>query len=239
MGAKPLPLWSVKINPMIIVGAVGLGVVGFIAATDPSSLDSSSQNPSPPSEPAHKAPIQDSALTPYTREEFPKTFDKFGSRISEIEAFRKKAAELASRNEECSTVVLSSLSLSSSTNTNLEFFVNCTNGSQYRQFRFSESELSSATESTVAISQKDKAIPEAQARKVCTRAIIDKANHPSTVEFNPFGSSYKVFPVNGNVAYYAQFSAQNSFGTKLKYEAQCLITPKSLVEISFLRERTS
>ena len=228
-----------KINPMILVGAIGLGVVGYIAATDPSSLDSSSQTTASSSQSTHKAPIQDSALTPYTRDQFPKTFDQFGSRITEIEAFRKKAAELASRNEQCGAVELSSLSLSSSTINKLQFFVNCTNGGDYRQFRFSEAELASATDTTVATSQKDKAIPQAQAREFCRKAITAKANHPSTVEFNPFGSSYKVFPMNGNVAYYAQFSAQNSFGTKLKYEAQCLITPKAVVEVSYLRERTS
>jgi len=68
--------------------------------------------------------ISSYALDPYTKEGYPKTIKEFGSRLSEIEAYRRKAAELAIDQFGCEFVEIVELS-TNATLKHLVFFVDC------------------------------------------------------------------------------------------------------------------
>ena len=74
------------------------------------SVGTASSKASAPKAKPHKAEISSYALTPYTPDQYPKTFAKFGSRMDELEAYRRKAAETAARNPQCKQVDGSELS---------------------------------------------------------------------------------------------------------------------------------
>ena len=81
--------------------------------------------------------VSKGALHPYTREHYPDTFAKYGSRINDIERYRKKAALKAASSPTCDFVTTSELS-GRSTIGNLQFWADCKNGTR---IRFSEDEL--------------------------------------------------------------------------------------------------
>ena len=58
----------------------------------------------------HKARIPEYVLSPYTRSQYPSTFAKYGSRMAEVEAYRRKAAETAARNPKCKQVDVAEIS---------------------------------------------------------------------------------------------------------------------------------
>lgn len=68
--------------------------------------------------------ISSYALDPYTKEGYPKTIKEFGSRLSQIETYRRKAAELAIDQFGCGFVEIIELS-TSATIKHLVFFVDC------------------------------------------------------------------------------------------------------------------
>ena len=66
-----------------------------------------------------------SALSPYTASGYPETTSRFASRLSEIQSYRRRAAELAIDSGVCKSVSLSELSLSKSNLNHLHFWVDC------------------------------------------------------------------------------------------------------------------
>lgn len=71
--------------------------------------------------------ISSSALFPYTKEGYPKTVAKYGTRLKEIKFLRRKAAEIAADSGKCDYVLMSELSLSRSKLNHLHFWVDCKN----------------------------------------------------------------------------------------------------------------
>lgn len=71
--------------------------------------------------------IRSSALSPYTKQGYPKTVAKYGSRLAEIESLRRKAAEMAVDSGKCDYVLMSGLSDSKSSLNHLHFWVDCRN----------------------------------------------------------------------------------------------------------------
>ncbi len=70
--------------------------------------------------------ISSYALAPYTNKGYPETIKEFGSRLKEIESYRRKAAEIAIDSYGCGYVEMVELS-TKSTIKHLIFFVECNN----------------------------------------------------------------------------------------------------------------
>lgn len=81
------------------------------------------------------------------------------------------------------------------------------------------------------------AFDESISRKMCSDAIKDNVNHPSTLDVNTFTGYATRVANNGNREVIQTFSAKNSFGLKLNYRARCLVTPDGKMEISINEEK--
>jgi hypothetical protein len=184
------------------------------------SSDTGAATSAAPPASAHKAPIPDYALTPYTQDQYPKLFAAFGSRIDDVERLRRAAAEKAASSPTCDGVEIVELSLDRSSLSDLNFFVDCANTTR---FRFSESELASAGP---AASESQKAWSEADARSACEDLIRRSATIPTTVKVHSFlGTSVYKAPTTGNVVVTSDFDAKNAFGTEIGYRAKCYFEP--------------
>ena len=164
--------------------------------------------------------IDEYVLTPYTRASWPKTFDKYGDRMPQLERFRRLAAEAAARNSECDKVIASEIS-DQGTYSSMQFFVDCEN---MKRFRFSESELTAGN--AVAASEESKAYSLSEATTLCRSLIENNVVHPSTLSVNLLDVGYQKFPSTGNVWTKINFKAKNSFGLELKYQAKCIFKPQ-------------
>ncbi|EKO3969241.1 hypothetical protein EF707_08325 [Vibrio fluvialis] len=74
--------------------------------------------------------ISSYALSPYTKQAYPKTVKKYGSRLKEVERFRRKAAEMAIDSGKCDFVEMSDISDKSSIQ-HLIFWVDCRNKQRF------------------------------------------------------------------------------------------------------------
>lgn len=72
------------------------------------------------------SPIEELAIAPYTKEDYPGVVAKFGGAIPAINADRKKAAEIAAQSDACDTVQNSQVS-SRSPMANRHYWVECGN----------------------------------------------------------------------------------------------------------------
>ena len=217
-----------KIRNLIIAGTIAGSVLAAISAGSKNSqtkaqsqdktdkaISSKKVFQSAPEKP-YKASISEWAIKPYTRDQYPKTFATYGSRMNALQAYRVKAANVVSQERSCDEVVMSEISTVRGGLNNMHFFVDCNNGTR---FRFSETELDKST--VVAISEADKIISEEAAEKSCESMIASSANYPSTVSIFPFQKSYDTFAQTGAATYKQGFSAKNAFGLELKYVAFC------------------
>ena len=165
----------------------------------------------------YKAPIEPYAIKPYAAAGgYAKTVAKYGPRLAELQAYRIKTANAAAANEACDKVIMSEISTMRGGLNDMHFWADCENG---RRFRFSESELDA---NAAAVSESDKALTQDQAQDRCQQLIYDAATHPSTVRINWLSGSYGKFDQTGATEYRASFSAKNSFGTDLRFNARCL-----------------
>lgn len=76
------------------------------------------------------------------------------------------------------------------------------------------------------------AYPETESRMACRSAIEASTLHPSTLDIHDVLGYATEVHNNGNRTVIQEFTAQNSFGTELKYRARCLIQPNGKVEIT-------
>ena len=170
---------------------------------------------------SRKAIISEYALTPYTQGQYPKLFEAFGSRISDIERFRRAAAEKVASSSTCDRIDVVEVSQERSSLADLHFFLDCGNGTR---FRFSESELVDTT--IPALSETDKAWSESNTRSACEDLIRNNATIPATVKIHRFmGTSTYKAPSSGNVVVTMDFDAKNAFGTQIGYQAKCYFKP--------------
>lgn len=164
--------------------------------------------------------ISSSALSPYTKQGYPKTIAKYGSRLSEIEALRRKAAEMAVDSGKCDYVTMSELSDSKSSLNHLHFWVDCRNKQRIYLDEFQIKEGSSV------LTQEEKSWDEASALTACQRAIKDRALIPSEVDIHTIlGTSFYKAPTTHNVVLRMDFDAKNALGTEIPYTATCHFEP--------------
>ena len=183
----------------------------------------------------HKAPIESYALSPYTRSGYPKTFAKYGSRMGEVEAYRRKAADAAAKNPQCKKVNMAEVSTYKGSVNNLHFWVDC-NDNDMKRFTFTEGELDA---NVAAVTQAEKAFSKVQAGKLCGDLITDSVNYPSTLGINNFDIGFKKFEPLGNVKVWMNFKAKNAFNLELKYTATCTFEPGNPNGEIVIKERTS
>ncbi|MCP1757902.1 hypothetical protein [Bradyrhizobium elkanii] len=78
---------------------------------------------------------------------------------------------------------------------------------------------------------------ETSSRRLCEAAIKESASHPSTVNIHSFmGYATKTFG-NGNRFVWQTFSAKNSYGLELTYQALCTVTPDGKSEITISEKK--
>lgn len=86
-------------------------------------------------------------------------------------------------------------------------------------------------------SSKAKALPDEIARSLVVEVIKKNANHPSTVDIDTFGRQDNGIYDDGTREYLYGFSAKNSFGVEMHYEATVQVTPKGKAKIVNLAEK--
>lgn len=164
--------------------------------------------------------ISSSALSPYTIQGYPKTIKKYGSRIGEIETFRRKAAEMAVDSGKCDYVLMSELSDSKSSLNHLNFWVDCKNKQRIYLDEFQIKKSSSV------LTQKEKSWDEKSALIACKNAIKDRALIPSEVDIHTIlGTSFYKAPITYNVVLQMDFDAKNALGVEIPYTAKCHFAP--------------
>nr|BDD44075.1 hypothetical protein 15 [bacterium] len=217
-----------KLIPPLLIALACLGTAGCVPAKQnkDQALKPQAARPkakaSAPKPTPHKAEIKSWALTPYTRDQYPKTFAKYGSRMAELEAYRRKAAEAAARNPKCKQVDGAEISSMKGSLNNMHFFVDCNMDTDMVRFRFTESELD---RQVAAVSETDKAFTKEQAGELCKGLIRQSVNHPSTLGINGWDYGFKKFEPLGNTQVRMDFKAKNGFGLELKYTATCTFQP--------------
>ena len=172
------------------------------------------------------------ALDPYTKEGYPRTVAKYGTRLDEVETFRRQAAEMSIDSGKCDFVEMVELSDKKSTLQHLEFWVDCRNG---QRIYLDENQLTSGAN---VRTEADKAWSESTATAACKQGIKDRALLPSEVTFHEIlGTTFVEAPRTHNVVVTMDFEAINAFGTELKYTAKCHFAPGELGTIDiYLRE---
>lgn len=164
--------------------------------------------------------ISSYALSPYTPDQYPKTVQKFGSRLPEIERMRRRAAEMAVDSGKCDQAQIVELSDSKSTLDHLYFWVDCRNGE-----RIYLDEFQIGAGSAVK-TQKEKAWTKEAAMRACSRAIKDRALLPSEVDIHVIlGTEFYQAPTTHNMVLRMNFDAKNAFGAELPYTATCHFPP--------------
>ncbi|WP_130538158.1 SH3 domain-containing protein [Thiomicrorhabdus indica] len=164
--------------------------------------------------------ISSSALSPYTKQGYPKTIEKYGSRLSEIESLRRKAAEMAVDSGKCDYVMMSELSDSKSALNHLHFWVDCRNK---QRIYLDEFQIKKGAQ---VLTQEEKSWDESSAVMACQQAIKDRALIPSEVDIHTIlGTSFYKAPTTHNVVLRMDFDAKNALGTEIPYSATCHFEP--------------
>ncbi len=173
--------------------------------------------------------ISSSALSPYTEQGYPETIAKYGSRLSEIEVLRRKAAEMAVDSAKCDYVLMSVLSDSKSSLNHLKFLVDCKNKQRIYLDEFQ------IKKGSVVLTQKEKSWDEKSALSECKKAIKDRALIPSEVDIHTIlGTSFYKAPITHNVILHMDFDAKNDLGVETPYTAKCHFAPGEIGSIDIL-----
>lgn len=164
--------------------------------------------------------ISSSALSPYTKQNYPKTNAKYGSRMSEIEFFRRKAAELAIDSGKCDNVLTSELSDNKSSLKHLYFWVECENK---QRIYFDEFELKKGSQ---VLTEEEKSWDQASAFAACENAIKKRALSIGEVNIHTIlGTSFNKAPITQKVVVRMDFDVKNAFGIEIAYTAICYFAP--------------
>lgn len=170
--------------------------------------------------------ISSYALIPYDAVNHPKTIEQYGSRLKEIEQFRRKAAEMAIDSGKCDFAEIVELSNSKSSLKHLHFWIDCRNGERIRL-----DEIEIKRKSSI-LTQKEKAWDESSARIACRNAIKVRALIPTEVDIHDIiGTSFYKAPITHNVILTMDFDAKNAFGVEIYYTAKCYFQPGEVGEI--------
>lgn len=164
--------------------------------------------------------ISSSALSPYTKQGYPKNVEKYGSRLNEIESLRRKAAEMAVDSGKCDFVLMSELSDSKSNLQHLHFWVDCKNGQRVYLDEFQ------IKKNSPVLTQEEKSWTQESALTACREAIKARALIPSEVDIHTIlGTSFYKAPTTHNVVLRMDFDAKNALGAEIPYTATCHFAP--------------
>jgi hypothetical protein len=209
-----------KISLMLILS------LGLVACGQ--SKDSESEKPNEPM--GLPKPIADGASLEYTKDQFPKLFEKWGSKwvkkISEVE----KAAihKIANTENSCDEIISGFISENKSIpKQKIVIFVDCANG---ERFYVEDSEVD--TKEAIK-SQTEKAISQDEAFDRCKKLVKANATYPSSVDFKLLDTSGFQAKTTGNVVVNLGFKAKNGFGVELDAQARCVFTPDGQGEVTF------
>ncbi len=156
------------------------------------------------------------ALSPYTKHGYPDTLKKYGSRLKEIEFFRRKAAELAIESNKCDVVEIVELSMSRSSLNHLHFWVDCRN---LQRIYLDEFQLSKGGD---VLTEKEKSWDKNTSIALCRKGILNKLNLRTV---NIHETTRRKAPRTYNVAVTIAFNAEKVTGLKTKFLARCHFTP--------------
>ena len=168
----------------------------------------------------HIAPIDSNACWEYpetpkelNKQGYSKSLKKLGlENIKRSNKLLPLAAKKAARNKRCDKVTYVAVSLDKSTKDNIVYCVIAENNYKYY---FTEKEL---YEKGPVLSEVEKLEPLFAKHELLAEAVIkSKLTHPSTYDKHFFSSSSRT--TNSCNEFLIVFSAQNSFGLKLTYEA--------------------
>lgn len=174
--------------------------------------------------------ISSTALLPYDTKNYPKTVEKYGTRLGEIEQFRRKAAEMAVDSGKCDFAEIVEISDSKSSIEHLHFWVDCRNG---ERIRLDEFEI---VAKSAVLTQEEKAWDESSARSACRQAIESRSLIPSEVDIHDIiGTSFYEAPVTHNVVLTMDFDAKNAMGLEIPYMAKCYFQPGEVGEIELYK----
>jgi len=158
-------------------------------------------------------------LAPYTTKEYPRTVQKYKSRLKEIELLRKKAAIMVVDSGKCDQVIASEVDTDSSLKS-LRFYVDCKG---HTRFYLTESEIE---KDQAVTTQKEKAWSIENSVASCKQGIKDRALIPSQAEIHDImGTTFSESPVTHNVILQMKFEAKNAFNVNIPYVAICHFEP--------------
>ncbi|MFW1942918.1 hypothetical protein ACG93R_05355 [Acinetobacter guillouiae] len=174
-------------------------------------------------------PISEHAYSTYTKDQFPRLYEKWGDdwvvKISELE--KKAVHKIANEHNSCDSIEIAALSENKSTpKKEAVFFIDCANG---ERFYVSQNDLDKNTEIK---SQTAKAISQSEAFDKCIQMVKENTKYPSSVNFKMLDSNGFTAKTTGNVAINLGFEAKNSFGAELPARARCIFTPDGVNEIT-------
>lgn len=164
----------------------------------------------------YAAGIPDYVLKPY----IPGALNKFSSRRSEIEKFRRLSAERSIDSGKCDVVEIAELSQVKSTLQDLHFFVDCRNA---QRITFSEKELK---ENSVVKTAEERSWNCIEATRVCADSIRSSVDIPSRLDLHTLmGSSCYKAPLTFNVQVNYDFGYKNDYGVQDEFTAICHFKP--------------
>ena len=171
------------------------------------------------------APISEHAFSNYTKESYPKTFDKWGSAgVERIKSLERVAATRASESSSCDVVDYVGLSdQRSSPPTNIVVFVDCKNSQRFY--------VSEDTENAAVVAQSEKSMSSSKAGQLCRDLVLKNSKFPSTVSFSALSSSSSSNKTTGNTVSQLEFEAKNDLGALVPYKARCVFPDAGKPEI--------
>ncbi|MGB3810822.1 MAG: hypothetical protein WA943_12060 [Parvibaculum sp.] len=173
---------------------------------------------------AFAAEVDPGAYEPYTRDQYPKTFEKWGTAgVRKIDKVRAAAAKKAAASRECDKVEYAELSDARSTpKKRIVVFVDCTNG---KRFYISDSEVAIPGDAPVQSEEtKMRALPDRVAIERCETALKASLKFPSSYNAVWGGKGVYRAPTTGKVVATIDFTAKNGFGNEIPQRAQCFFS---------------
>lgn len=229
--SKPKPKAKRRIWPAILAGLFVLMVLSGIVEKANKAASTNAAADMPATDAAQDpraglyAKVDKGVFDPYTKDQYPKLFQKYGTRMKEIQAAREDAAFAAAASSKCDRVELAEVS-SKGTKTDAVFFVDCKNG---ERFYISESDLRGKV---AASPQSSKGVNESQAHLACQQAIRQRLQYPSSADFSMFGVDISKGKATGNLRIALDFEAKNGFGNMMPHRGVCIVDTDGNMEVS-------
>lgn len=235
-GASPAPTKRRRLWPAVVGGFVAVVAVGAMLGKSKPDASSTAKDEAPQSaaaigtdpRAAMRAKIADGVFDPYTKDQFPKLFQKYGPRMSQLQEAREAAAFAAVLSGKCDRVEVAEVS-SKGTKDNAVFFVDCRNG---ERLLMSESDLKNKTPLRT---QSEKSVNQSQAHLACQQAIRSRAQYPSSVDFSILGVDIAKGKTTGNLRVALDFEAKNGLGNTLPYRGICTFDPEGNMDVSIAK----